>query len=424
MKKYDLIVVGGGLAGVAAAISAAREGLAVFLVEQTGCLGGAMSNSLVYPFMGYAVTLPGEGRKILSEGIFREMRCRACGNQENTQAVPLHDFSPEAFKFALDDMVTEAGVKVLFHATLVKVRAEGRQIKTVILATKQGELEVEADYFIDASGDGDLMAFAGCEFQLGREQDGFCQPMTTCFRMANVDTEQVNNQTMAEVDRRYKQLQREGKITNPRENVLWFKGAGLGSNVLHFNTTRVVRCDPTDPFSLSEAEMIARRQVREMVEFLKQEDFPMFRNAVLVSVASSIGIRESRKLKGVHILTADELMKPMHFEDTIALGNYPIDIHNPDGSGTDIRKLPPGTYYTIPYRCMLPKEFDNLLVSGRCISATHEAQSAFRIMPTCAALGQAAGMAAALAKKTANTMHTLNVQVLREMLRKKGAVID
>ena len=170
--------------------------------------------------------------------------------------------------------------------------------------------------------------------------------------------------------------------------------------------------------------MIARRQVREMVEFLKQEDFPMFRNAVLVSVASSIGIRESRKLKGVHILTADELMKPMHFEDTIALGNYPIDIHNPDGSGTDIRKLPPGTYYTIPYRCMLPKEFDNLLVSGRCIYATYEAQSAFRIMPTCAALGQAAGMAAALAKKTANTMHTLNVQVLREMLRKKGAVID
>ena len=160
---------------------------------------------------------------------------------------------------------------------------------------------------------------------------------------------------------------------------------GLGRNILHLNTTRVIRHDPTDPFSLSDAELEGRRQVYEMFRFLK-ENAASCRDAELISIASHIGVRESRKLKGVHVLTADEIKQMVDFEDTIAVGNYEIDIHNPEGTGTTLYYFNGGEYYKIPYRSLLPKEYDNLLVAGRCLSATHEAHSAVRIMPICALL--------------------------------------
>ena len=423
MKKYDLIVIGGGLTGVAAAVSAAREGLSVLLAEQAGYLGGAMTNCLVYPFMCYWIENDGK-YKLLSDGIFTEMRQRTYAYQEEATQFRLGDFNPEHFKYALDDMVEEAGVDVLFHSTLYKVNSEGRNLKSVMLATKQGELEVEADFFIDASGDGDLMAFAGCDFQLGRDEDNLCQPMTTCFRVANVDDSLLDADSLQDLQATYKQFREEQKISNPRENILQFTGQGLGHGIVHFNTTRIIKHDPTDPVSLSKAEILARKQIHEMMTFLKTNHFPAYKNAVLVSSASSIGVRESRKLKGVHILTAEELMEQVQFEDSIALGNYDIDIHNPAGTGTLIRRVPWGKYYSIPYRSMLPKEFDNLLVSGRCLSATHEAQSAVRIMPICASLGQAAGTAIAVARNTGTNVHTLDVPTMRQKLRDNGAAID
>jgi flavin-dependent dehydrogenase len=173
MKKYDLIVVGGGISGVAAAVSAAREGLKVLLLEKFGSLGGAMSNSLVYPFMRHVVR--GDSGKVTSAGIFTEMKERR---------EKYNDLSWETFKFVFDDMVSEAGVDVLFHTTAFEVKTEGRYLKSVKVATKSGVMEFEGDFFIDASGDGELIAMAGCEYQLGRESDGFCQPMTTCFRLS------------------------------------------------------------------------------------------------------------------------------------------------------------------------------------------------------------------------------------------------
>lgn len=430
MKKYDLIVAGGGLTGVAAAVSAAREGVSVLLVEQSGCLGGAMAGSLVYPFMPFWTFIDGK-RRLLSDGIFTEMRNRTRAyrkvdkfGQIGFNDDGMCDFNTEHFKFALDEMVEEAGVDVLFHATLFQVKKEGRKLQSVLLATRQGVTEAEADFFIDCTGDGDLMAFAGCDFQLGRDEDGFCQPMTTCFRVANVDDSQLNAESVKFMQARYKQYREEQKIKNPRENILQFRGKGLGKGIVHFNTTRIIKHNPTDPLELSRAEMLARKQIVEMMNFLTSGEFPAFNNAVLVTSASYIGVRESRKLKGVHILTSDELMALTKFEDSIALGNYDIDIHNPAGTGTLIRSVPWGEYYTIPYRSMLPREFDNLLVSGRCISATHEAQSAIRIMPICATLGHAAGMAVAVAKNSGTNVHTLDVPTLRQKLRDNGAAVD
>ncbi len=408
MKKYDLIVVGGGISGVAASVSAAREGLSVLLLEKFGSLGGAMSNSLVYPFMRHVVR--GDSGKITSAGIFTEMKERR---------EKYNDLSWETFKFVFDDMVSEAGVDTLFHVTAFAAVTENRQIKSLKVATKSGVMEFEADFFIDASGDGELIAMTGCDYQLGRESDSYCQPMTTCFRLSGVDLDTFEKEKTL-LQQKYNEYQKENKILNPRENILVF--TGIGDGILHFNTTRIVKHDPTDPFEVSRAEMLARRQVYEIVDFLK-ENSTAFKKSTIVSIANHIGVRESRKLKGVHILKETELRECVDFEDTIALGNYDIDIHNPTGTGTYIYKFPDGEYYRIPYRSLLPKEYDNMLVCGRCLSADHAAHSAVRIMPICACMGEAAGIALALAKKTERNAHTLDVSTLRKRLTEKGAAL-
>ena len=410
MKKYNLIVVGGGISGVAAAVSAARDGLSVLLVEKYGCLGGAMSMSLVYPFMKFSMQDENGNRKLLSDGIFTEMRKR--WNEYG-------DSSFEVFKLVFDDMVSEAGVDVLFHTTVFKADCADRKIKKLSAATKSGIVELEADFFIDATGDGELIAMSGCDYQLGRESDGLCQPMTTCFRVSGIDDELFLSE-LKSLQQKYKEYQVKKKISNPRENILLF--GGLGDGVYHFNTTRVIKHNPVDPVEVSRAEMIARKQVGEMMRFFK-ENSKAFEKSAVISMATHIGVRESRKLKGVHILTAEEIKNCVSFEDTIALGNYEIDIHNPAGTGTELYYFKPNEFYQIPYRSLLPKEYDNLLVAGRCLSATHEAHSAVRILPICACLGEAAGTAIALAVQTHTDAYGINVKILREHLAQKGAAI-
>ena len=282
-----------------------------------------------------------------------------------------------------------------------------------------GVLTFEADAFIDATGDATLSVYAGVPTRLGRPADSLCQPMTLCFRVCNIDVEDFWRHHK-EINDLYKKLQAEGKIKNPRENVLVFPTRIPG--VLHFNTTRVVKHDPSDAFAVSEAEAMAREQVLEMVNFLK-ENFACCRNAYLISTAASIGVRESRMIEARHVLDQDEIVAGTHFEDGIAAGNYDIDIHSPDGSGTSHYYFPAGVYYTIPYRCLLPKDLDNMLVAGRCIGATHEAQASIRIMPICICLGEAAGTAAALAKKTGVAVADVDTDALRARLREKGAFV-
>ncbi len=413
MKKYDLLVAGGGLTGVAAAVAAAREGLKVLLVEKEGCLGGSMSNCLVFPYMRYWFDDNGTQRP-LSAGLFTEMRKR---QTQMTGRDEWMQFSPEHYKFLLDDMIAEAGVDVLFHSRLYEVGTQDDKVKSVKLLSKSGTIEVEADFFVDATGDGDLFALAGCDFQVGRDEDGLCQPMTTCFRVCGVDVAKFDSER-AKLQTLYKQFQAEGRIKNPRENLLIF--SKLGDGILHFNTTRITKHNPLDVFDLSKAEVELRRQVLEMFNFVR-ENSEAFEHATLISIAGEVGIRESRKLKGVYILQAQELIDKVSYEDTIALGNYAIDIHNPAGTGTTIVDFEENEYYQIPYRCLLPKEYTNLWVAGRCISATHEAQSAVRIMPICANMGEAAGVAAGVAYNTGKNAHTVDVSTVREKLISYGA---
>lgn len=417
MKKYDLIVAGGGLSGVGAAVAAARQKLSVMIIEKSNSLGGALSGALVFPFCPYKTWGSAEKpSKLLSDGIFTEMRERY--EKKKGDKVDIN-FDTEYFKFVLDDMVMDENIDVLLHATVYDVSVSDRNVKSVKVATKAGSMEVEADFFIDATGDGDIFYLAGCDYLLGREEDNLCQPMTTCFRLCGVDLDKYKEE-IAGLQELYKQYRAEGKIKNPRENILIF--GGLPDGMLHFNTTRVVKMDPTNPIDISVAEIEARRQIFEMVDFLKKNS-QAFKNAVISSVASQIGVRESRKLKGEHILTPQELFDRVMFEDSIALGNYDVDIHSPSGEGTVMKRFDRKYFYSIPYRSLLPKEYDNLLVAGRCISATHEAQASVRIMPICVCLGEAAGTAIGLAKNTNTNTHTLDVKELQRILTENGAQI-
>ena len=431
-QHFDLVVVGGGQAGCAAALAGARGGLSVLLVEAASALGGSATNCLVNPFMPYSTTIEENGEKrrlALSQGIFSEILgaltedglfcASAHKDGEGCDQWGNPVFCEESLKVILDRKMAEAGVRVLFHATLCGVRTEGRRIVSASFATVGGVLTFTADAFIDATGDATLSAFAGVAFRLGRSADSLCQPMTLCFRVCNIDFEDFWKHHK-EINDLYKKLQAEGKISNPRENVLVFPTRIAG--VLHFNTTRVVKHNPSDAFSVSEAEAIAREQVLEMVQFLK-ENFDCCRNASLVSTAASIGVRESRMIEARHVLTQEELVAGTHFPDGIAAGNYDIDIHSPDGSGTSHYYFPPGVYYTIPYRSLLPREFDNLVVAGRCIGATHEAQASIRIMPICVCTGEAAGAAAALAKESNVAVADVDATLLRARLRAGGAFV-
>lgn len=414
---YDLIVVGGGLSGVAAAVSAARQGLKVLIVEKSGCLGGAACNCLVNPFMPYKVKVEGETKNI-SAGFFMEIinGLRKMGGMHENAIT----FNEELLKVFLDKVTIKEGIDVFFHAFLCGVEKNGDAIKGIKVISKSGEEIIYAKYFVDATGDADLAMYAGCPYELGREEDGLCQPMTLCFRMAGVDVAAFYEH-FTEVQALYKQFKEEGRIKNPRENVLKFKNCADG--VLHFNSTRIVRKNPVNAHDVSAAEREARAQMYELYTFLK-ENFDFCRNGVLLSSASEIGVRESRMIRGEYVLTVEDLKALTRFEDSIAACNYDIDIHNPEGSGTSHYYFGDGEYYTIPYRSLVPLGVNNLLVAGRCISSTHEAQASYRIMPVCCTLGEAAGVAAAVACKSgAVAMKNVNVKRVQEILRANGAFI-
>lgn len=425
MKKYDLIVIGGGFSGVAAAIAAAREGVKVLLIEKNNSLGGAVSNCLVNPFMKYKVRIPKKDGTFanipINSGIFASIlrRLKKMDGYRPDGVFGANDlvFNEEYVKFICEELCEESEVEVLFQTILTDAKVENGRIIYIKVFNKNGFIRLYADYFIDASGDADLSFFAGVPCRLGRESDHLCQPMTLCFRLGNVDMEKFRTEKKL-INPLYKKFQRAGQIKNPRENVLIFNHIAPG--VLHFNTTRIIKRNPVDTGDITIAQIEARRQVFEMYNFLK-ENFSAFQNAVLLMTAPEIGIRESRKIWGEYTLTKEDIISYRRFEDAIACGAYEIDIHSPEGTGTEIVYLDPARYYTIPYRCMLPKTVDNLLVAGRCISSTQEAQSAIRILPIVCNIGEAAGAAIAVCCINKCDVKQADIKSIQIKLESRGA---
>ena len=421
--KYELIVVGGGFAGVCAAISAAREGVDVLLIEKFNCLGGAAVSQLVLPFMPYWTQMPITlDKKFLCGNLFLEIfdEMNKITDLENRSGFnKLLYFDEEILKLVLNRMCIKYGVSLLFDATVTDVSVTDGIINSVKVLGKSRVMELFADSFIDATGDGELSMLAGCSYKVGREKDSLCQPMTLCFRIGGIDNERFKS-SASQINRIYNEHKAKGLIKNPRENVLIFYNYNDG--VLHFNTTRIVMKDPTNPFDITEAEIEAREQVFEMYYFLK-ENIAGFENSRVLSTAMQIGIRESRKIDGEYTLTVEDLKNLARFDDAIAVSNYDIDIHNPEGEGTTQIKFFDGEWYEIPYRCLIPKGMDNLLVAGRCISSTHEAQSSFRVMPFCAEIGQAAGIAISVAKSDGVLPRFADVKKIQKILKREGFAI-
>ena len=414
--SYDVIVAGGGFAGVGAALAAARQDKSVLIFDEGNAFGGAAAKNLVMPFMAYWTTGDGNEKVYLTRGLFREIcdKLRAMGGMKDDKY-----FLEEELKLLLNRMLQDAGVEILFHAKLVGAAQKDGRVTSLTVALAEGLATLEAKVYIDATGNGDLAALAGFPCRLGREEDHLCQPMTLCFRVGGVDKEKWREEK-PRLQALYAEKQAKGEILNPRENILSFQSPLPG--VIHFNTTRVIRCDPTSSRDLTKAELEAREQVFEMMAFLK-ENAVSFKDAYLLSTASAIGVRESRMIQGEVTLTAAKLKACEVPEDTVAVANYDIDIHSPDGAGTSHYYFKPGEYYGIPYRALVPKGSVNLLAAGRCISADHEAQASVRIMPICCATGEAAGVAAALACD-AGSVQSVSVRELRRILKDAGQKID
>jgi hypothetical protein len=420
-RYYDVIVAGGGLAGAAAAMAAAREGANVLIIEKYGFLGGMATAGLVNPFMPYCLWKGvSEGSwqldwdHLANQGLFGEIILNLAqldGLHPNHQT-----FNEEILKLVLDRMIKKYNVQVMFHSVVSSAERNGNQLESVTVLNKSGHTKYDAAYFIDATGDADLSALAECDYQVGRDSDHLCQPMTLCFRLANVDLARFSR---PEADQKFIEFKNKGLIKNPRENILTFEH--MVANVLHFNSTRIINKSATNAAELSQAEMEAREQVYELYRFMK-ENIAGFENCQLLMSATQIGIRESRRIVGEYTITSDDLLSAKKFEDSVARGTYPVDIHNPSGTGSILRYIPYGDYYTIPYRALTPKGIDNLITAGRPISSTHEAHASYRIMPICASIGEGAGSAAAIAVKQNIPFREVHPKDLHNLLDRYGAL--
>ncbi|MBB6637387.1 FAD-dependent oxidoreductase [Cohnella thailandensis] len=446
MKKTfeaDVVVVGGGPAGIIAAIAAGRQGARTVLIERYGFLGGMSTAALVYPWM----TFHTEAGEQVIRGIPQELvdRLIACGGSPGhlrdtvgfvSTVTPYH---PELFKVTAIDMLMEAGVKLLLHSFVDDVEVREGRIRSVTLTGKSGRIQVQGSMFVDTSGDADVASLSGAPTRIGRDGDRLTQPMTMKFRMRGVDLGAVKRAMIDNPDNFYRKtpfadLERipltgiqgfyaEWKAANlpiNRDQVLLF--AGPAEDEVLVNCTRVQGLDGTDVEDLTKAEEEGRRQVLMMAEFL-QKSVPGFSRASISAVGAQIGIRESRRIDGLYSLTIDDVVSGRKFPDAIARSGYPVDIHDPSGKGVKAAWIGGDGAYDIPYGCLVAKGIDNLLAAGRCISTTHEALATTRLTPSCMATGQAAGTAAALAALQGTSAAEVDANRLRECLRKDGAVV-
>ena len=413
--KYDVIVVGGGPAGVGAALAAGRLGKRTLLVEQYGFLGGMWTAGLVLPIWDW------ENKG----GIIREIVDDLYHAGKSSNTGPLYTFDIEAMKLLLDRKMRAAGVDVLFHTMFADTIMDESTVRGVFVENKSGRAAYLASVVIDCTGDGDVAARAGAPFSVGRDADGATQPMSLIFKLGNTDYVQTVTHLPDGMG----------------DNELFFymkhaaEAAGLADYEFNFERPYLLRV-PTphegiaemthvrgksglDAWDLSAAEQEGRELVDEAVNFFTTY-MPQFKDAFLSQTAPHIGVRESRRIHGDYTLTIDDMLRGARFDDGICTCAFKIDIHQPDGKsqeGMDIPTKP----YQIPYRCMVPQAVEGILVAGRCISGTYEAHASYRVTADCVAMGQAAGTAACLAIDAAIPPHALDGRLVAASMVEQGA---
>jgi hypothetical protein len=453
-KEFDVVVMGAGPGGIAAALQAARNGAKVLLVDKNGYLGGNMTIGL--PLLGF---LDKDGRTVI-KGIAQEFidDLRAYETPYGRAAsdhlpCPMHNsvtlYDHEIFKFVAIRKVLDAGIEVLLHTEIVSANVDNRVLKSVGLVGKGWHIEVYAKVFIDGTGDGDMAYLAGASYEKGQKDTGILQPPTLMFNVRGVDIDKTidfvaddpeqmahcettecgagfnadffrknPNHVMVGLRKLFMQLKAEGKLPIDRDTLIYIKSLLPGE--IHLNCTRHLGTDGSDVFSLTKAEIEGYLQIEKFVECLRKY-VPGFEKCYISNIYPSMGVRETRRFKGICELVEEQAVRGDIGPDTIGIGSYIIDIHMGDGSGTIVKKIPP---YGLPYGITVSSEIDGLMFAGRCAGMDAVVMSSARVMPICMAIGEGAGVGAALAVKYGISPRGVDVQEVREILRASNVLLE
>ena len=415
-------VVGSGSAGAVAAIASARSGADTLLIERYGFLGGT-STMVLDTFYGFY--MPGDDPRRVVGGIPWEIvgrlakRGMMLERPSSYGAGTAVTYDPETLKVVWEETALEAGVRLRLHTFCTGVIKEDGRVTGLVVDGKSGLGLIRTGMVVDASGDADVCFHAGLQFQRAGE-DGPAQSLTTTFRLGNVNVEQALAVKRPQLEALMKRANLSGQYHLPREEGSVHITPLPG--VVATNMTRVAYVDATDPVQLTRAEVEGRKQALEYMRFLRSE-IPGYERAYLINFCTQIGIRETRRVYGEYRLTREDVLSGRKFDDAIAQCGAPIEDHQP-GSSTRWEYIPAGDTYDIPYRCLLPLNIDNVLIAGRCLSATHDAHASVRSMGQCMAMGQAAGTAAALAMVSQRTTRALSIQEIQTRLLADGALLS